>query len=142
MKKWNRVTLLQACEDLVHREDVTLKLRNVDPSVSTAHVDYRWNKKRGPYDIEIVLDPSQGGLIESLIHECLHVVLDSDIASCFNATLEEKVIAALEQDLWRKRMKKRDVVRWRALINSKLEEGSDEPSTSVCPDPSGDSGGG
>lgn len=141
MTKWNRVNLLQACEDLLARDDLTLIMCSVDPSASTAHVTYAWDKKRGPHDIEITIDPSQGGLIESTMHECLHVVLDSDIASCFNKGLEERIIKALEKDLWLKRLKSRDVVRWRALINSKLEkELPDVSGKSLRPDGGGDSG--
>jgi hypothetical protein len=120
--RWNRRSLLTACEALIKREDVEIRLATVDPSESTAHVQYAWSKKNGTYDVRITLDPSQGGLIESLLHECLHVVLDREIESCFNKPLEEAIIKALERDLYVKAMKKADVARWRQLINFKLEE--------------------
>jgi hypothetical protein len=120
--KWNRRSLLRACEDLIKRDDFTVRLRTIDPKYSTAHVEYGWGEDSGIHDISVTLDPSQGGLIESLLHECLHVVLADLMHGNFNSTLEERIIRTLEEDLWKKAMKSPDVARWRSLLNKKLEE--------------------
>lgn len=124
MSKWNRKTLLAACEALIEREDFQLRLGTIDPKVSTAHVEYTWGDERGAHDISVVLDSTQTGLIEGLLHECLHVVLADSIADNFNRKLEEVCVRHLEQELWNKTMKSADVIRWRTIINQKLEEAS------------------
>ena len=119
--KWNRKTLLAACEELIRRDDFTLKLATIDPKCATAHVEWSWGGEKGAHDFEVTIDASQGGLIESLLHECLHIVVAEQIGDQFNAALEESIIKALERDLWMKAMKTPQVMRWRALINQKLE---------------------
>jgi hypothetical protein len=120
--KWNRKSLLRACEELIAREDFTVQLRTIDPKDATAHVNYEWNRRDGAHNIQVTLDPSQGGLIESLLHECLHVVLADEIGDRFNARLEEVLVKALEDELWRKAMKSPEVARWRSLIDRKTDD--------------------
>lgn len=120
--KWNRRSLVRACEALIERDDFTVRLGSIDPDCATAAVDYGWNEEDGAYDIQVTLDPSQGGLIESLLHECLHVVLASELGGKFNARLEEVLVKALESELWVKAMKSPEVARWRSLLDRKLED--------------------
>jgi hypothetical protein len=127
--KWNRKSLLRACEALIEREDFHLRLATVDPKESTAHVEYGWKRGGGVHDINVTLDPSQGGLIESLLHECLHVVLSDLIGDSFNARLEEVIIRELERELWAKAMKSPEVAHWRSLIDRKLECNSQRPTS-------------
>lgn len=99
-----------------------MRLRTIDTPGTTAHVEYGWSAEDGVHDIDITVDPAQGGLIESTLHECLHLVLTNDIHFRFNKLLEERIIRRLEEELWRKGMSAKDAQRWRTLINSKLEE--------------------
>ena len=121
MARWNRKTLLKACEALISRKDFFLKLATIDPKISTAHIEYTWGGTKGNRNFRCTIDASQGGLIESLLHECLHIVVVEQIGDNFNTPLEEVVIRALEGDLWRKGFKTADVKRWRALIKGKLD---------------------
>lgn len=115
---YTRPSLLRACEALLRREDCTLKLRTIgDPQIS-AHCTYR-PAKDGPVDLILTTDVAKGGLIECFLHEALHVVLAQRIGEVFNSTLDEVIIKALEVELWKK-FKKRDVERWRRLIEAKL----------------------
>ena len=112
-----------------------MRLGTIDPKISTAYVTSTWDPENGHHDIVVTLDPSQGGLIESMLHECLHIILSDEIADHFNRAVEETIIHAVERDVWVKSMKPADIARWRLLINTKLEEaGQHAPSTSIHTD--------
>lgn len=119
MAKWNRRSLIRACEDLIAREDCIVELGGItDPKVS-AHavydVDHRWK----PSDIRFRIDPSKSSLIEGLLHEALHVVVGRDLGG-FNPGLDEVLVQALERELWVKGFKREDIKRWKGLIERKL----------------------
>ncbi len=120
--KYNRITLLKACEALIRRSDFTLKLRTINPKSCTAHVTYTHNLPDSPCDFVVTIDGSQGGLIESLLHETLHIVLHEEIGGNFNGALEETLIKSLERDLWIKAFKPPVVRRWRLLLKEKLND--------------------
>ncbi len=123
------------------RDDFHVRLGTIDPKTSTAYVDAMWTPEEGYHDIFVTLDPSQGGIIESMLHECLHIVIAEHIGDEFNRTLEEIIIHAVEREVWVKSMKAADTIRWRALINSKLEEAeANAPSTSIRSDDQRDGG--
>lgn len=119
--KWNRRSLLKACEELIQRPDFRIKISSMDARDVTGHVTYLWDEKTSRHrDIRVTLDPTQGGLIESLLHECLHVVLTPVVHLNFNTRLEEDIVQRLERELWVKTMKPEDVRVWRRLIKEKL----------------------
>lgn len=119
MAKWNRVTLLGACEDMLRRDDVRLIVGPVKEPLTARYVaDVDASGRLS--NIEIRVDPAQGGLIESVLHELLHVVLDSILGARFNSPLEECMVKALERDLFLKAIKHGGLRRWRRLIESKI----------------------
>ena len=118
IRLWTRPLLLRACEALLSREDCHLRLRSISDAQTTANCSYRPSPS-GPIDIVLTTDPAKGGLIESFLHEALHVVLNQHIGERFSVTLDEVLIKALQRELWVK-FKKADVTRWRRLINAKL----------------------
>ena len=121
MARWNRISLRKACESLIERDDFSLRLATIDPKIATAHIEYTWGGTKGNRNFRCTIDASQGGLIESLLHETLHIVVAPEIGDNFNTPLEEVVIRALEGDLWRKGFKTADVKKWRSLIKRKLD---------------------
>lgn len=113
---WNGRSLLRACEGILTDPTTTLRLRTVsDPAIS-AHVSYGTTSA-----VSITIDPAKGGLIEGALHETLHVVLSRSRSLPFNSSLEEIIIRALEDHLWKRTFRKEDVSRWRRLINSRLQ---------------------
>jgi hypothetical protein len=122
MAKWNRRSLLMACEDLLHDPRVELRLRTITTPNITAHVTAEYEDDNQTLKRAVVtLDPAQGGLIECALHELLHIVLDKEAGSLFNALLEEKIIKTMEVELFAKAIKPKDAKRWRKIINDKLE---------------------
>ena len=119
-RPWNPRTLLLACETALKRPDSTLRVATIRDPVLTAKCEFSWDGKRAS-DSEFVVDPAKGGLVESFLHEALHVVLAQEIGERFNPTLDEVIIKALERELWMK-IKKRDLVRWRALLAARIEK--------------------
>lgn len=119
MGKWNRRSLIRACEELLGRDDCLVELGVItDPKV-TARCEYDLDQKWKPSNIRLRVDPSKSSLIEGLLHEALHVVVGREMRG-FNEGLEEKLIQALEEEIWRRGFKGRDVRRWQALIERKL----------------------
>jgi len=117
--KWNRKSLLRACEEVLNRSDCTIELGGVTEAKTTAWGKYDMNPAGEPSNIRFRLDPSKSSLIEGLLHEALHVVLDRYLVG-FSEGLEEVVIRAIEEDLWKKGFSPGDVKRWRALIERKI----------------------
>lgn len=115
---WNRRNLLRACEDLLRRDDCTLKLKTIN-SGSTATCDFT-TTETGVKHITLVVDPSIASLVEGFLHEALHVVL-VQLDEQFNDALEEVLVRALERELWVKTMNPEATARWRKLINEKLK---------------------
>lgn len=115
---WNCRNLLRACEALLQRPDCTLQIRKLVAEDVTAQNSFGWRDGQ-PYDIRLTVDPAKAGLVEGFLHEALHVVLATELA-CFNAVLEEQLVKALEEHLWRKTMRREDTSRWRRIINAKL----------------------
>jgi hypothetical protein len=120
--KFNRRSLIRACEDLLRREDCQVRLATILDEKTTARCEYHWDPEKGVSDMRLTLDPSAGGLIESALHEALHIVLADEIGEVFNRCTEEVIIRALERELWVKGFKGADTKRWRALLNGKLEQ--------------------
>lgn len=121
MGRWNRQTLLAACEAVLQRDDVRLVRGKATTDNVTAHFDADVREDGAICNIVITVDPDQGGLIECVLHELLHIVLDQTINASFNSTLEERMIKALEQELFVKTINKGHLRRWRKLVNEKLE---------------------
>jgi hypothetical protein len=120
MARWNRTTLLKACEDVLMRDDVRLELREVNGKNLTAGFEGDYDPRKGITNIVITVDQDQGGLIESVLHELLHIVLDDMLNANFNSALEEKMVKALEVDLFVRAIRQGNLKRWRKLIDSKL----------------------
>lgn len=118
LARWNRASLLKACEQLLGRADLQIRLKPVqEPDTAGFTADYRNGEIQ---NILITVDLAQGGLIESVLHELLHIVLDREVNQRFNLPLEEAMIKALEKQLFTKAIKKGALARWRRLIRAKL----------------------
>lgn len=120
MGKWNRRNLLLACETLLKRDDCTLQLKTINTG-ETAKCAYT-HTEDGVRDIVLTVDPSIASLVEGFLHEALHVVLVNDLVR-FHVTVEEVLVRTLERELWMKEMGRKRAVRWRKLINEKLNGG-------------------
>lgn len=119
MPKWNRRSLIRACEDLIAREDCVIELGGItDPKVS-AHAAYDLDQKWKPSNIRLRVDPDKSSLIEGLLHEALHVVVGFDLKG-FSPGLDEVIVQSLERELWVKGFKREDIKRWKGLIDRKL----------------------
>ena len=121
MQRWNRQSLLKACEKLLKRPDCTLHLQPIiKEDKTTAFGQYSLMKLTGEISkIRLVVDPAKSSLVEGFLHEALHIVLREELGGKFNETLEEILVKALERELWIK-MPKGAGERWRRLINEKL----------------------
>ena len=120
--KWNRLTLLESCEELLRRDDLVIKWATVNEKNTTAHFVADVNPEGWLENIVITVDPAQGGLIECVLHECLHIVLQHHVADHFNSMLEEEIVKALERNLWTKGIANAGKVRlWKRLIKAKIQ---------------------
>ena len=119
MAKWNRKSLLRACEEVLNQADCAVVLGGVGEVKTTAWGEYDLDSAGRATNIRFRIDPSKASLIEGLLHEALHVVLDRYLVG-FSEGLEEVVIRAIEEDLWKKGFSPGDVKRWRALIERKI----------------------
>lgn len=120
MARWTRTSLLKACEEVLQRPTTVLQLHQVTENMITAGFEADVMTDGSIENVVITVDPAQGGLIESVLHELLHVVLDQELNAKFNTLLEEKMIKSLEQELFVKTINKGHLRRWRRLIKSKL----------------------
>lgn len=116
--KWNRKNLLTACEDLLKRSDCTLQVKTIN-SGPTAQCAYDLDGD-GVRNIVLTVDPSISSLVEGFLHEALHVVLVNDLDSRFSPSIVEKLVKALESELWLRTIRKGDTIRWRKIINEKI----------------------
>lgn len=120
MARWTRTSLLQACEEVLQRSTTVLRLQPVRAANTTAGFEGDIMTDGTIDNVVITVDTAQGGLIESVLHELLHVVLDQELNAKFNSLLEERMIKSLEQELFVKTINKGHLRRWRRLIKSKL----------------------
>lgn len=118
MAKWNRRSLLSSCEALLSRDDCQLRIRTITDDQTTAKCSFMWKDGQAS-DIRLTVDPAKGGLVESFLHEALHVVLAQDLGERFSTALDEVLVHALERELWIK-LRKNDLARWKHLITKKL----------------------
>lgn len=119
MRKWNRRSLLRACEEILTRSDTTIKLQSINIKGVTAKTSWT-HTANGVSEVSIIIDPNQAGQIEATLHEVLHVVLVNQIRTRFHLSLEEVVIGALEVELWKRAFKPEDVVRWKGILGRKI----------------------
>jgi len=76
------------------------------------------------YPSPVVLDPFRGGLIESTVHELLHIARAKDLARW--GGLEEGIVISLEQELMARINHSPARVRWwRGAIAAKLDKGGE-----------------
>lgn len=118
LMRWNCRSLLNACETLLKRSDCTLHLARIASTNVTAQNSFTWVDDQAS-NIRLTVDPAQASLVEGFLHEALHVVLAKEFGA-FNEVLEEEIVRAIEQHLWRKTFRREDTNRWRRLINGKL----------------------
>ncbi len=119
MAKWNRRSLLRACEELLSRPDTSIKLQNINLKGVTAKTSFT-HTEEGVSGVLIVIDPNQSGSIEAALHEILHVLLVNQVRGKFHVSLEEVVVRALERELWARAFKPADTKRWKAILERKI----------------------
>ena len=121
LTRWNRKTLLAACEAVLRRPDTRLLNRTLKEPGPVAKFTGNIEPNDSLSNVTIYLDPSRMGLVEGALHETLHVVLNQQVGGCFNEALEEVIMKALERDLWIKVLTHRRFKTWRKLVNGKLQ---------------------
>jgi hypothetical protein len=117
--KWNRRSLLLACEEILSRSDTSIKLQPIHVKGVTARTSFTFDESRVSR-VLIIIDPSQSGQIEAALHEALHVILVNQIRGRFHVSLEETVVKALEVELWKRAFRPKDIARWRGILGRKL----------------------
>lgn len=116
--RWTRERLKKKLWELVTSPRVSIVYRKMDDCSAESHW---WDKQR---DIFVAVDPDREGLVRCVIHELLHVALESDLMSRFVYDLEEPMIDSLETLIYQKdiALKPRVMNRWRRAIREKLGE--------------------
>jgi hypothetical protein len=127
VKTWTEGSLLLACRRILSQPDTKLyRDPNLDSRDCAARSTWSYDDKTGEVDnVKIVIDHTQSGDVQSVLHELLHVVLDRSLQH-FNGTIQEEIIYCLEKHLYNKISNSHYKMRsWRKLIASKVVQGKE-----------------
>lgn len=118
MKPWTREVLLRKLKALLLQKDTQVHFVSLSDTIA----QIEWTPGKKPAALRIKVDVDKDGAIRCVIHELLHVLLQSELA-WLDRSMEEIVVLALETDLYEYVTKSsRRLAGWRNAITKRHVE--------------------
>jgi hypothetical protein len=116
MKQWTQAKLKRKLRELIQTPNLVIFQRPLIGSVASS----TWNRKE-KLTITIYTDSHQDGLICSVIHELVHVALETELEP-LGDKIEEWAVAGIEEKLYKHIHESTSQMRWwRKMIERRLK---------------------